>query len=667
MTRRAAAAGLPATPGAAPAGEQVDREQAQRDPADHQQEVELGVAGGDRRRVGAARRGAPSRTRRAEPVVKPEGGGEPPSAAGLDQDREHEPACDQARPRPRERRGGPPTDRGRRSVRTRTGAECSAQAVGRTRATTAARARSRRVSPATRCPAGERRPVGRAGTCRAVGDSRRGVPRRVPEPTARPRAALMRPSSCQTPSSGSRGRQRRRRASPAGASIGAGDGAFAPGRRWTSPARRRRGPAPAPGPAVRGHAAQHRAVGHRLTAPSTRDQQAARGVDSASQLGSMQLVGRPVVTTASASSSGPVSSVEVARVPGVAESRRSAVTSRTLKPRLQRCTRDGGGGGDGVPRARRPAGAAVGDARLSMNSVARDCQGCSSRRTISSPVRAVLRQCTRRRSSPRRYSRTVTSSALPIANARGRLSPEPVQPPPSGIAGSGTIRGVTGSVRGAVERPLELDQAERVATAGPSSARVEPAADVGAHRVRRRCAAPPGPSGRRRTAVGCRARRGAGPRAAARRSGIRPSLVERRAATFAGWPAATLAGRRVRHQPEPVAAAAEERRGDQGQRRHQQRPPGVSVGWPSRNGADDRGDRRRPGRPVRGRSAPAQRRRSRGRPVSPRWHRDLRPCRPVEDLPRGRCGRSSEASTVGSRRWREHRRAPASCTSSGST
>ena len=81
--------------------------------------------------------------------------------------------------------------------------------------------------------------------------------------------------------------------------------------------------------------------------------------------------------------------------------------------------------------------------RLSRKSVARDCQGCSSRRTISSPTRAELRQCTRRRSSPRRYSRTVTSSALPVAKARGRLSPEPVQAPPSGIWGSGTVRGVT--------------------------------------------------------------------------------------------------------------------------------------------------------------------------------------------------------------------------------
>ena len=78
-----------------------------------------------------------------------------------------------------------------------------------------------------------------------------------------------------------------------------------------------------------------------------------------------------------------------------------------------------------------------------MNSVARDCHGCSSRRTMSSPTLAEERQCTRRRSSPRRYSRTVTSSADPLAKARGRLSPEPVHAPEIGMLGRTTVRGVT--------------------------------------------------------------------------------------------------------------------------------------------------------------------------------------------------------------------------------
>ena len=89
-------------------------------------------------------------------------------------------------------------------------------------------------------------------------------------------------------------------------------------------------------------------------------------------------------------------------------------------------------------------------ARLSMKTVARDCQGCSSRRTISSPAWALARQCTRRRSSPRWYSRTVTSSALPPAKSRGRLSPDPVQLPLSPMTGRATTLGVTVTV--AVER-----------------------------------------------------------------------------------------------------------------------------------------------------------------------------------------------------------------------
>ena len=34
---------------------------------------------------------------------------------------------------------------------------------------------------------------------------------------------------------------------------------------------------------------------------------------------------------------------------------------------------------------------------------------------------------------------------MPVANARGRLSPDPLQPPTSGMLGSGTVRGVTTS------------------------------------------------------------------------------------------------------------------------------------------------------------------------------------------------------------------------------
>ena len=121
--------------------------------------------------------------------------------------------------------------------------------------------------------------------------------------------------------------------------------------------------------------------------------------------------------------------------------------------------------------------------RLSRKSVARDCQGCSSRRTISSPTRAELRQCTRRRSSPRRYSRTVTSSALPVAKARGRLSPEPVQAPPSGMRGQRHGAGGHGERDRGAERAAELDQAEGVADPHGHRADLEAPADVGAHLV----------------------------------------------------------------------------------------------------------------------------------------------------------------------------------------
>ena len=46
----------------------------------------------------------------------------------------------------------------------------------------------------------------------------------------------------------------------------------------------------------------------------------------------------------------------------------------------------------------------------------------------------------------------MTSSALPVANERGRLSPDPVHAPPRGMGGSGTVRGVT--VSGTVVRKV---------------------------------------------------------------------------------------------------------------------------------------------------------------------------------------------------------------------
>ena len=82
-------------------------------------------------------------------------------------------------------------------------------------------------------------------------------------------------------------------------------------------------------------------------------------------------------------------------------------------------------------------------ARPSSSRVARDWKGCSSRRTMSSPTRAVERQCTLRRSSPERYSRVATSSVPLLLTDRDAASPPPAQSPPSRTAGSALTTGVT--------------------------------------------------------------------------------------------------------------------------------------------------------------------------------------------------------------------------------
>ena len=106
-------------------------------------------------------------------------------------------------------------------------------------------------------------------------------------------------------------------------------------------------------------------------------------------------------------------------------------------------------------------------ARVSSRTVTRLWCGCSSRRTISSPVRAVDRQWIRRRSSPRRYSRTVMSSVPAAAKARGRLSPVPDQSPDKRRHGQ-RMDDRRDDERGARrEGSRQLDEAERDPTAGP--------------------------------------------------------------------------------------------------------------------------------------------------------------------------------------------------------
>ena len=239
--------------------------------------------------------------------------------------------------------------------------------------------------------------------------------------------------------------------------------------------------------------------------------------------------------------------------------------------------------------------------RLSTNSVARDCHGCSSRRTISSPIRAELRQWTRRRSSPRRYSRTVTSSALPIAKARGRLSPDPVHAPPSGIGGSGHDARGDGEGRGAAEGAAELHQPERIADPHAHRPDLEAAADVGAHLVDRVPApAVPDP-------VEHEARPGAEHvgdvvlqhQHAARRT----ALVGHREVDRRRLPGGHGLRADAAHQRQPVAAAAERGRGDQRQRGDQDADPGQRR-LPQQDRAHDGRDARSEERP----SADGQRR-----------------------------------------------------------
>ena len=113
-------------------------------------------------------------------------------------------------------------------------------------------------------------------------------------------------------------------------------------------------------------------------------------------------------------------------------------------------------------------------ARLSSTRVARLSQGCSSRRTISSPTRAVERQCTRRRSSPWRYSRVAASSSPCTATDRARrlagtrvLARQPYRRQrraPGGSRSGGRRTGRSGSARTARTGRSAVPPADRPRT-----------------------------------------------------------------------------------------------------------------------------------------------------------------------------------------------------------
>ncbi|PSK61894.1 hypothetical protein B0E53_06207 [Micromonospora sp. MH33] len=90
-------------------------------------------------------------------------------------------------------------------------------------------------------------------------------------------------------------------------------------------------------------------------------------------------------------------------------------------------------------------------------------------RTISSPTRALVRQCTRRNSSPTTYSRSESKVIEPCGTLSVR--PSRLRPAPVGTADSGWMRGCThtgnGSpyARASATRP---SGSRRVTRSGPT-------------------------------------------------------------------------------------------------------------------------------------------------------------------------------------------------------
>ena len=173
--------------------------------------------------------------------------------------------------------------------------------------------------------------------------------------------------------------------------------------------------------------------------------------------------------------------------------------------------------------------------------------GRSSRRTISSPVRAVARQCTFRRSSPCRYSRVLTSSSPWTAIVRREPSPPPPCPP-AGSAGTERLHAGDDEQRSRCRcrrrcaRPARTDR-PAAAAAGPARG------GRGARRARGRRASPSRRrgAGRPRTAA-------SGPRSAGtcsvrtqRPPGRVSALVTSRR-TSADSPRGSRAGVRVRRE-----------------------------------------------------------------------------------------------------------------------
>ena len=126
---------------------------------------------------------------------------------------------------------------------------------------------------------------------------------------------------------------------------------------------------------------------------------------------------------------------------------------------------------------------------------------------MSSPVRAVARQWTFRRSSPWRYSRMLTSSSPWTAMVRREPSPPPPWPPAGPPAPSGRTRGTTSSDGAVGADGAALDEAEGVHQAQPQRAEDVPAAPAAVHAVAaaspsRRCRQPVDDEPRRAAELG---------------------------------------------------------------------------------------------------------------------------------------------------------------------
>ena len=171
-----------------------------------------------------------------------------------------------------------------------------------------------------------------------------------------------------------------------------------------------------------------------------------------------------------------------------------------------------------LERAARARAAVGGRAGGRAATSARRWAGRSSWRTMRSPVRAVAGQWMRRRSSPSRYSRIVTSSS-PCRAMRCACSPSEPTPALGLAVRRQRVHGRQhDEVGGPLEHGVAVGEAEGVLHLHPEGAEVVASAQVGAHGVVDRRARGPAGCGRRRSAAGRRGR--SARRSSARKIGV---------------------------------------------------------------------------------------------------------------------------------------------------